>query len=316
MEEKVPYQKKQGAGSNTPATQNQKLSTHKVFDEEIVTQVNNYIKQKESEGLILPADYSATNALASAKLHLLELRDKDGNLIVDQVTLPSVVNSLTRMVTSGWNVAKHQCSFIKYGNQLICQPEYFGNLLIAKRDANVKEVNGQCVYQGDEFVYEVNTETGRMKLVKHVPKLENRNNTKIKGAYAIVVYNDNTTRLEVMTIEEIRNAWNMGAMKGGSPAHKNFTDQMAIKSVENRAVKIDINTSDDSEIMPDDLPLQTRETKKAEASNKKDISTEDIPYEDLSNEPPAEQLAPQGPAEEPASLSTLGSEGQTEKAPY
>jgi len=316
MEEKVPYQKKQVQRASVSALQNQKLSTHKVFDEEIVSKVNNYIKQKETEGLIIQSDYSVTNALAAAKLHLLELKDSSGNLIVDQCSLPSVVNALTKMVTSGFNVAKHQCSFIKYGDQLICQPEYFGNLMIAKRDANVKEVNGQCVYQGDEFIYEVNTETGRLKLVKHEPKLENRNNGKIKGAYAIVVYNDNTTRLEVMTMDEIKAAWNMGAMRGASPAHKNFTDQMAIKSVENRAVKIDINTSDDSEIMPDDLPLQTRETKKAEAGNKKELSTEDITYEDLSNEPPADQLEPQGPAEEPASLSTLGAEGQPEKAPY
>ena len=50
-------------------------------------------------------------------------------------------------------------------------------------------------------------------------------------------------------MEQIRNAWNMGAMKGGSPAHKNFPDQMAIKTVKSRAVKSFINSSNDEDLM-------------------------------------------------------------------
>ncbi len=316
MEDQTKYSKKPTAGSSVPAQQTQRLSTHKKFDEEIVTKVNAYIKQKESEGLIIPPDYSVTNALATAKLHLLSLSDDKGELIVDQCEIPSVVNSLTTMVISGYNVAKKHCAFVKYGKQLVCQPEYFGLLMVAKRDAGVVDVNAQCVYAGDKFTYQVDTETGRMKLVEHVPSLENQDINKIKGAYAIVKFTDGTTKMEVMTMAQIQAAWNMGAAKGNSKMHKNFTDQAVKKTVMSRAVKIEINSSDDSEIMPDDLPLQTRETKKAEASNKKEISTEDVEYEDLGkNEPPAEQLEPQGPAEEPASLSSLGTE-ESPKAPY
>lgn len=310
MEEQAKYVRK--SETNVPAPKpTAKISTHKGFDEEIIVKVNDYIKTKEAEGLVIPPDYSVTNALIAAKLHLLDLRDKEGRLIVEQVTTASVVNALTKMVTSGFNVNKKHCSFIKYADKLVCQAEYFGNLMIAKRDANVKEVNGNCVYQGDEFVYEVDTNTGRQKIVKHSQKLENRNNAKIKGAYAIVLYNDGTSRLEVMNIEEIRAAWNMGSAKGASPAHKDFTDQMAIKTVENRAVKIDINTSDDSEIMPEDLALAARQQQIQEKSGKKELA-EDIPYEDLNKAeqpiPPAEAT----PDPEPIPLSELG----TEKAPY
>lgn len=287
---------------NVPAQQNQKLSTHKVFDEQIIVQVNEYIAKKMSEGLVIPPDYNVSNALALAKLHLMELKDNDGTLIVDQCTLPSVVNSLTKMVLFGFNIAKKHCAFIKYGNQLICQPEYFGNLMIAKRDANVKEVNGHCVYQGDEFVYHVDTTTGRKQLVRHELAIENQDISKIKGAYAIVVYNDGTTRLEVMTMPQIKNSWNMGAAKGNSKAHNNFTDQMAEKTVKNRAVKIDINTSDDSEVMGEsaDIPLQNREQSKAEKANKKEISAENVNFEEIQRpETQPEQPESQDPAPEP-----------------
>lgn len=318
MEPEVKYQK----GPNqpqpgVPAQQNPKLSTHKVFDEQIIVQVNEYINKKVSEGMIVPPDYSPSNALALAKLHLMELKDNDGKLVVDQCTIPSVVNSLTKMVLSGFNIAKKHCAFVKYGNQLTCQPEYFGNLMISKRDAGVKEVNGHCVYQGDEFVYHVDTATGRMQLVKHEPKIENQDISKIKGAYAIVVYNDGTTRLEVMTMAQIRNSWNMGAAKGNSKAHNNFTDQMCEKTVKNRAVKIDINTSDDSEIMGEsDVPLQSREQNKAEKANKKEISADNVDFEELQRpETIQEQSEPQGPAPEPVPLSALGSE-ENSTAPY
>jgi recombination protein RecT len=43
-----------------------------------------------------------------------------------------------------------------------------------------------------------------------------------------------------------------GATKGGSPAHKNFPDQMAIKTVISRACKTFISSSDDSALFDDD----------------------------------------------------------------
>lgn len=285
--------------TSVPAPQKQdRISTHKVFDEEIIVKVNDYLKQKELEGLVLPKDYNATNALAAAKLHLLNLKDDKGVLIVDQCTLPSVVNSLTTMVLNGYNVAKKHCAFVKYGDQMVCQPEYFGHLMVGKRDANIKDVNAQCVYQGDEFVYEVDINSGRMKLVKHVPKIENQDTSKIKGAYAIVEFNDGTTKMEVMTISQIKNAWNMGSAKGNSKMHNNFTDQACKKTVMTRAVKVEINSSDDSEL-ENDPALRFRETAKAEKENKKELTTQDVDYEDISGngkepEIPPEQLEPKG----------------------
>lgn len=52
-----------------------------------------------------------------------------------------------------------------------------------------------------------------------------------------------------MNINQIKNAWNQGYAKGGSGAHKNFTDEMAKKTVINRACKMFANTSDDSDLL-------------------------------------------------------------------
>ena len=43
-----------------------------------------------------------------------------------------------------------------------------------------------------------------------------------------------------------------GVMKGGSPAHKNFDDQMVKKTVINRACKTLINSSDDTALYTTD----------------------------------------------------------------
>lgn len=55
-------------------------------------------------------------------------------------------------------------------------------------------------------------------------------------------------------MSQIKAAWRQGPTKGESPAHKNFPDQMAIKTVINRALKIDINSSDDSALLDDGVP--------------------------------------------------------------
>ena len=54
-----------------------------------------------------------------------------------------------------------------------------------------------------------------------------------------------------MTMDEIRKAWAQGAAKGGCPAHKNFPQEMAKKTVINRACKIFVNTSTDADPLAD-----------------------------------------------------------------
>ena len=83
-------------------------------------------------------------------------------------------------------------------------------------------------------------------LDKHIQKLENIDNDKIIGAYAVIIMNDGSKALEVMNYKQIVQAWKQGfGYKEGSGTHAKFTDQMAKKTVVNRALKQIINTHAD-----------------------------------------------------------------------
>lgn len=110
----------------------------------------------------------------------------------------------------------------------------------------VSEPVANVIYEGDDFLYEIDPKTAKVAIVKHSQKLENIDNSKIKGAYALVTLADGTTQVTIMSMQQIRAAWGQGAMKGDSPAHKNFAEEMAKKTVIGRACKVIINSSDDA----------------------------------------------------------------------
>jgi recombination protein RecT len=228
---------------------NQQVVTTKKFQEETVNLVLEKINGFKSNGQIkLPDNYSPENALKSAWLILQEVVDRNQKPVLEACTTASVANALLDMVVQGLNPVKKQCYFIAYGAKLQMSRSYMGTEMLAKRVGGVKEVKANAIYEGDIFEYEVNPQTGRKKVTKHDQKMENLDHEKVKGAYAIVIYADGSVDTEIMNIKQIRQAWNQGAAKGGSPAHKNFTDEMAKKTVINRACKTIINSSDDADL--------------------------------------------------------------------
>ncbi|QAT44142.1 recombinase RecT [Aminipila luticellarii] len=208
------------------------------------------VSQLTSRGeLITPADYSPENALKSAWLILQEVKDRNQNLALNTCSKESICNALLDMVVQGLSPAKKQCYFVPYGNQLQLSRSYMGTVAVAKRFSDVKDVFANCIYEGDLFEYEIDVNTGNRKIVKHTQSFENIDITKIRGAYAVVIRENADNFVEIMTMEQIRKAWGQGATKGNSGAHKNFTEEMAKKTVINRACKMFVNTSDDSAIL-------------------------------------------------------------------
>ena len=238
----------------------------------ISEEVLNKIKKMERGGALdIPKDYSYENALKGAWLQLQETVDKEGKKAMETCSHASIATSLFKMVTEGLSVTKNQGYFIAYGGKLNFQKSYFGNLALAKRMCGVKNVNGVVIYEADkkEFKYEIDPNTGRKRIVSHIQKLENIDNNKIAGAYAIVIYEDGTTNMEIMTIKAIKLSWMQGAANGNSPAHKNFPDQMAIKTVMNRALKIALSSSNDGHLEID--------RDKGEIEDEETIETIEIP---------------------------------------
>ncbi|WP_404988131.1 recombinase RecT [Clostridium culturomicium] len=208
------------------------------------------IKTLEKSGdLTFPQNYNYGNAIKSAYLILSETKDKSGKPVLQTCSQASIANALLDMTIQGLSPAKKQCYFIPYGNQLQLSKSYLGNIAATKRLKGVKNVYANCIYEKDEFSYTIDLETGLKKITKHEQSFENIDLNKIKGAYAVVVMEDGNNYVEVMNINQIKNAWNMGAAKGGSKAHTNFSDEMAKKTVINRACKNFVNTSDDSDIL-------------------------------------------------------------------
>lgn len=210
---------------------------------DISTQVLAKIETFQKSGeLTLPKDYNPENALKSAYILLSDPK----NDILSKCSKESVAEALLKMVVYGVSPIKKQCYFIPYGDKLECSISYAGNIVTAKRYGKLKSIKANAIFEGDEFEFEVDAVTGRRKVVKHKQTLESVGSNKVKGAYAVYELTDGTIDVEVMSISQIQAAWGQGGSKGNSPAHRNFMDQMACKTVINRACKLLISSSDDS----------------------------------------------------------------------
>ena len=121
---------------------------------------------------------------------------------------------------------------------------YFGTQAVIKRLTNVKDIYANVIYEGDELDYE--NRGGKDYLLKHKTKLANRDNP-IIGAYAIVEKEDGDKPMTIMTKKEIDASWSQS--KTSQSVHKKFPQEMAKRTVINRAAKAYINTSDDSDIL-------------------------------------------------------------------
>jgi len=223
-----------------PSKEEQAVATVK---NDISVQVLAKIESFQNSGeLTLPKDYNPENALKSAYIILSDPK----NNILAKCDKSSIAEALLKMVVYGVSPIKKQCYFIPYGEKLECSISYAGNIAIAKRYGNLKAIKGNAIFDGDVFEFEVDQKSGRKKLISHIQTLESVGSNKIKGAYAIFELNNGDSDMEVMNITQIQASWNQGGSKGASPAHKNFPDQMAVKTVINRACKLLISSSDDS----------------------------------------------------------------------
>ena len=263
-------------------------------------------------GLVLPKSYSVGNNLKSAWLILQEAVDRNNKPVLEVCTKASIANALFDMVLQGLSVSKAQGYFIAYGNKLDFQRSYFGTVALAKRvQGGIKrEPVANVIYEGDKFVYTIDPKTGLFQIIEHDQKIENIDDAKIKAAYAITTFEDGRTEVTIMTIDQIKKAWNQGATKGQSPAHKNFPAEMCKKTVIGRACKMVINSSDDAWLYDgkqdeDDVDTAQRQ-RDAEVQGRSTTKHEDAEYEEVAtgttqlpqNTDAAPAPAPEAPANE------------------
>ena len=238
-----------------------------IIQKDITDTINVKVAELQDGGLALPKNYNYSNALKSAFFALQEVKDKSGKPALETCTKESIANTLLDMVTQGLSPAKTQCYFIAYGDKLQMQRSYFGTQAVLKRLGNVKDIWANVIYDGDVFDYEITD--GRERLVKHDTSFLNRDN-KILGAYAVIKTNDDDEVLTVMTMKEIETAWSQS--RGGQSVHKKFPQEMAKRTVINRAAKAYINTSDDSDLLIEAINRTTENEYDNEPNTIKDVT--------------------------------------------
>ncbi|MEC2046687.1 recombinase RecT [Bacillus licheniformis] len=214
-----------------------------IIQKDITDDVNKSLTRLQDDGLVLPSNYNASNALKSAFFKLQEVRDKNGKPAMEVCSRESIANSLLDMVVQGLSPAKTQCYFIVYGNQLQLNRSYFGTQAVLKRLTNVKDIWANVIFEGDVFDYEI--DGGREKLLKHETKFQNRDKD-VLGAYAVIKTIEDEEILTVMTRKEIETSWSQAKTKS---VQNKFPQEMAKRTVINRAAKAFINTSDDSDLL-------------------------------------------------------------------
>lgn len=262
----------------------------KIEEKQITDIVFNKVVALQAKGAIdFPNNYSVGNALKSAYLILQEAKTREKKPVLQVCTQDSIANALLDMVVQGLNPTKQQCYFIPYGNQLTLSRSYLGTIALTKRLKGVKDVVAYPIYKNDKLDIGFDILTGKTKINEFKPALDHKAQDLI-GALGIVVGENEILYLEYMNMEQIRNAWNQGTMKGNSPAHKNFPDQMAIKTVINRVCKKYVNAADDSDKIADLISKTAEEVdneleiEMAENANAKELpldEIEEVEYEEI-----------------------------------
>jgi recombination protein RecT len=221
-----------------------------------IQSVENRVSQLQQAGqLDLPSDYSASNALRSAFLVLQNTRDMQKRPALEVCTPASITNALLDMVVQGLTPARSQGYFIAYGQQLVFQRSYFGDMALAKRlDPRIADIVAEVVYQGDEFEFELIR--GKKRVVRHKQSLDSLTG-QIKGAYCTILdHQGNEINTVIMSWPEITQSWKKspvkpvqdnGQLKAGS-THASHPEEMAKRTVVRKACKPIINSGADGHL--------------------------------------------------------------------
>lgn len=236
------------------------------MQKELTDVVGHRVAVMEQEGLALPKNYSYQNALKSA---FFEFKKVKG---IENCTRDSMANALLNMVTQGLSPAKTQCYFIAYGTELQMQRSYFGTVAALKRLEDIDKISAEVIHEGDVFEIGSNAEMETI-VKKFEPKFENQDKPLI-GAFAMIKKTDGTISFTIMTKKEIDQSWRQSRSKTNM-VQQNFGQEMAKRTVLNRAAKMFINTSDDSDLLSGAINQTTENEYDDDRNERKDVTPKD-----------------------------------------
>jgi len=269
-----------------------------LIKKDVVDVVGKKVQEFVSRGeLHLPPNYSVENAMKSAWLILQNTVDKDKSPVLQVCTRDSIANALLDMAVQGLNPAKKQGYFIAYGRQLVFQRSYFGTMAVTKRVAGAKDIFAEVVYKGDEFEYTI--KNGNKYITKHIQRIENVDPGNIVSAYCTIIFDDDRQFTDIMTWAEIQKAWSKSKNnpdREGS-THKDFAQEMARRTVINRACKRYLNSSDDGSLLmyhvnrADEIAAEAEVEAEIEENANQELIDIDADYEHLDEGADTEESA-------------------------
>ena len=227
------------------------IERNRTYSDATLRKVTEYVTRGQ---LHLPANYSAPNALKSAMLALENVTDKKGTPALQVCRPDSIATALLDTVVQGLDPGKRQCYFIVYGDRLVMQRSYFGDIHLAKaKNPDIYDIYADVVYEADEFEYR--KKRGRTEIVTHNQRLANIDKSRIVAAYCVVEYRDGRENATIMTIAEIRQSWSMSRANpfAENSTHSRFPAEMAMKTVIRKACKPLINAADDSTLVMESI---------------------------------------------------------------
>ena len=245
--------------------------------DQVIARVDNLSKA----GFVMPKDYQYVNAIKASMLVLQELKDKNGKPALEVCTQASVATALFEMCVRGLDASKKTCYFITRGDKLCMHESYFGKVLQVKRIYPNFDPHPVVVHEGDEFVYEIDPDTGCKRLVKHVQKLENIDKDFV-GAYMYLPTANGGQDLYIMSKRQILTAWSKSSSREQA-THKAFSEKMVAKTVVNSGCNMIINSTPD-------LAYASNEDENGEEYNEKQIpdhTIEDFQEAEVVEETPA-----------------------------
>lgn len=263
------------------------------MDDQVLARVN----QLAESGFTMPKDFNYVNAVKMSWLKLQEVKDRNGKPALEVCTQTSIASALFKMCTKGLNAGLNQCYLIVRGNQLCCDPSYFGNILQVKRIFPDWEPSAHTIREGDEFEFAIDQATGHRCLIKHVQTLESMDKPFV-GGYVILPTKDGKGDLYIMTKKQILAAWEKSSSKERA-VHKAFDERMVGKTVINSGCTTiinstpELNVSDGDDNLPNDagndefapaeevVDTETGEVKQLDApDNKPEAPADEVPSQE------------------------------------
>lgn len=239
---------------------------------------------EKSQGFVLPKGYNASNALNKAMIYLQttqsSVKGVDGTML-ETSDSKSVSQALFDMVIQGLSPNQTQVYFIQRhdykANTIVLnlQRSYFGTQMVLKRLPEIKDIKAFVVYEGDEL--ETGFDLGSMqdKVVKFEHSWKNQDKP-IQAVLAVIYKTDGSHEITVMTKKQIDQSWSHAQT---NRVQKEFPDEMAKRTVINRAAKNIINTSTGNQDLLSAISNSTETEYDNDSNERKDVT----PKKDISN---------------------------------